>query len=170
MRRLNIHSNVTGRQVSYSASPPKPPPPDTPSALRPYSTQLHSSPPPPLPTSAPAPLPHIFSLLFNCERVGRTLKLARCHSQVLSDEIQVDNCGCACFHPIGGESWRPTMYFCTSSLLCLMISVNSPKWQSQEKMFFASVCRHSSTPPASKYQLNHAYMYLRVQVQRKNPK
>ena len=91
------------------------------------STSLPPSSPPP-PTSAPASLPHIFSLLFNCERVGRTLKLASCHPQVLSDEIQVDNCGCACSRPIGGESWRPTMYFCTSSLLCLMISVNSPKW------------------------------------------
>ena len=92
-------------------------------------TQLNFT-PPPLLLLLPLHqhLFHIFSHSSLIVRVGRTLKLASYHSQVLSDEIQVDNCGCACSRPIGGESWRPTMYFCTSSLLSLMISVNSPKW------------------------------------------
>ena len=144
MRRLNIHSNVTGRQVSIQPRPQSPLRRTHPALSAHTQLNFTPPPPPPLPTSAPAPLPHIFSLLFklkfNCERVGYTLKLASCHSQVLSDEIQVDNCGCACSRPIGGESWRSTMYFCTSSLLCLMISVNSTK------------------------------LYFRAQVQRKNSK
>ena len=128
MRRLNIHSNVTGRQVSYSASPPEPPSAGHTQRSPPILNSTSLLPPLLLLLPLHQHLFHIFSHSSLIVRVGRTLKLASYHSQVLSDEIQVDNCGCACSRPIGGESWRPTMYFCTSLLLCLMISVNSPKW------------------------------------------
>ena len=174
MRWLNIHSNLTRREVSYSGSPPEPPPPDTPSALRPYSTQLHSSPPPlppPLATSAPASLPHIFT----------PLKIVK------GQDIRWNCWGAAFFRCFPMKSRSTTVVVLASTQLvgkaggpqCIFALLHCCVWwyqsivrsgRARKKCFLLLFAVIQVLLQHQSIKLYHAYMYLRVQVQRKNPK